>query len=238
LSSVLFASDFHLLPDDEAGLKRFAAFLEFAARSCRDLYLLGDLFDVWIGPKGLWLPGYRPAFAALKQAERQGLRMTLIPGNRDFNLDRETGAQLGLSVGPDSLVVDLFERRALLTHGDAFLTDDRAYQRLKRVLRSRPIRAMARSLPLSASEWLAARLRHRSTRAVARKSAYAMRIVPEAVRALTPGDASLAICGHVHRPERLQMNGVELWTLGAFEDMGWYLEATPAGLTHQRFGTS
>jgi UDP-2,3-diacylglucosamine hydrolase len=238
LNSILLASDFHLLPAQEPGLARFAAFLEYAARSCEDLYLLGDLFDVWIGPKGLELEGYRPAFTALQEARRRGLRMTLIPGNRDFNLDPETGARLGLVVGPDSLVVDLFARRALLTHGDAFLTEDHAYQRLKRVLRSRPLRALARNLPLFVSEKLADRLRRRSVRAVASKSMHSMRIVPEAVRALTPPDTSLAICGHVHRAERHEMNGVELWTLGAFEDMGWYLEATPAGLEHRRFGTS
>ncbi|MFO0982076.1 MAG: UDP-2,3-diacylglucosamine diphosphatase [Planctomycetota bacterium] len=231
---VLFAADFHLLPDDVPELARFAAFLDHAAGATRDLYLLGDVFDVWVGPRALALKGYATAFRALERAATRGLKMTLIPGNRDFNLDAGTGERLGLQVRGETWTIDLFARRTLLTHGDAFLTDDIAYQRMKRVLRSRPLRFLARHLPLSVSERLAARLRARSRRAVTAKHPRTMRLVPEAVRALTPADARVAICGHVHRPQRQVMLGVELWTLGAFED-GWYLEATRDGFCHRQF---
>ncbi|MEW6746726.1 MAG: hypothetical protein AB1486_28630 [Planctomycetota bacterium] len=233
---VLIAGDVHLMPVVDAGLDRFRRFLVHAAHSARELYLLGDLFDFWTGPGSVCLAGYREAAEALRGAADRGLAMTWLPGNRDFNLDSATAQRCGLRVAGECVVADLPSGRTLLTHGDLFLTGDRAYQRMRVLLRSPAMRWLAHSLPAALSASLAVRLRRYSSRAVSRKDPSALRIVPAAVEALLGERARRAVCGHVHQATTLSLSGgCELWTLGAFAEGGWFLRDDGRALRHERF---
>ncbi|MEL6715880.1 MAG: hypothetical protein AAFP86_19025, partial [Planctomycetota bacterium] len=151
-------TDLHLAPLGDARTDRFeldCAAFEGAPR----LIVLGDLFDVWVGPKQARLAGSERVLRALRRLVDAGTAVEVVPGNRDTLLgaafERATGATLWregfvATLGPAG-------RRVAFVHGDALCTLDRGYQRLRRLLRSGPVRWASRRAPL----WFARRIGHR-----------------------------------------------------------------------------
>jgi UDP-2,3-diacylglucosamine hydrolase len=164
------------------------------------LVVLGDLFDVWVGPAQAQTPGAALVLEALRQVGARGARVYVVAGNRDFLLGSDFERRTGARVFPDGFTAVLPNAgRALFLHGDTLCTRDFAYQRLRSVLRSRPVRWIAPRLPLSVGLILARRLRRSSTRALARKAPERRAMQPEA--AITAGQATnaqLVVCGHAH----------------------------------------
>src|SRR5262249_55087546 len=155
----LFASDLHLHGGDPAGVQRALAFVRHAADTGADaLFLLGDVFRAWLGPRSLRDAGLRPVLDALADLAARGARVALLHGNHDFLLDGGLQGALGVQVAPGPLDVVLGGQRVRLMHGDALCTRDLDYQRLHRVLRSWPVRATARALPAAAANALAERI--------------------------------------------------------------------------------
>lgn len=234
-----FAADLHLSAGDGEGLARAAALLEECARRTGRLFLLGDVFDLWISGAELSMPEFAPLFSALRGAAAAGLRIEFLPGNRDFNFTRADGAALGVAVAEgEELDVELAGARLRLLHGDQLLRDDVAYQRMKRVVRSAPLRLLARHLPEAFSHALGRRLRRYSDRAVRAKPTQRMRIVPAAVEERFAAGSRIVLCGHVHRLERLDCGGGrELLVLPPFFESGRFVvlaggslrEADPSG---------
>lgn len=196
----LFVSDIHLCADRPATTRLFLDFLEQRAASAEALYILGDLFEAWLGDDFI-LPEFRPVIAALKKLTGAGVPVYFMHGNRDF-LIGETFAELsGCRLIPDPKVIDLHCRAALLMHGDTLCTDDVAYQEMRGKLRSLTwIRAF---LEKSAEERMAfaRELRERSRTATGAKEDYVMDVNRGTVtRILEKFDISLLIHGHTHRP--------------------------------------
>ena len=183
-AGTLVIGDLHL---DPAGEPRIEEFVEWLRRvRAPRLIVLGDLFEVWVGPAQARLPGAALVLGGLSAWTAGGAGLDVIPGNRDFLLgpvfEQLTGAQLF----PDGYVAALPDSDAslLLLHGDELCTLDHAYQRMKRLLRSGPMRALAKRTPLPVARWAAGRLRSASTRAVARKPAPEKAMQADACRAL------------------------------------------------------
>ena len=151
-----FASDMHLHGGDPAGVQRACRLLEVAAADGADaLFLLGDIFRAWLGPRSLDDPGLAPFLAALRQAVDGGMRVTMVHGNHDFLLGHHAERALGVEVAAEGLDVALGGLRARLLHGDRFCTNDVGYRRLHAVLRAAPVRAALQSLPAAAQRGLA-----------------------------------------------------------------------------------
>lgn len=195
----LCVADLHLDVEDGQALERFLAFLARAAGAPR-LIVLGDLFEYWLGAAHQRTPGGTRLVGALAARARAGGAFDVVPGNRDFLLDagfeRAAGARVlhhgfvGLLPGGG---------RAVFVHGDELATLDLGYQRLRRVLRSRPVRALAPRLPLALSRALARRLRRASARAVAKKPSAEKSLQPAAVEQLLRRHrAATLACGHAH----------------------------------------
>ena len=170
------------------------------------LVVVGDLFDAWVGPAHGRLPAGREATAALRALTDRGVALDVLHGNRDFLLDASFERETGARVHPAGLLgrpVDAAQRAGsawLVLHGDELCTRDRGYQRLKRVLRSAPVRGAAPRLPGPVARWVAARLRRASVRAVAAKPPEAKTQQVGAARAqLDRHGAGLLVCGHAHR---------------------------------------
>lgn len=146
-------------------------FLEFLrrARGAPALLILGDLFDAWIGPAQSELPAAARVLDALRELAQSGCELHVLHGNRDFLLDASFERRTGARVHRDGLIGRSSAGRVLFLHGDELCTRDLGYQRLKRVVRSRPIRALAPRLPRPVALWVARRLRKASVRAVAAK---------------------------------------------------------------------
>lgn len=231
---VWIASDLHLSPAVPERTARFARFLDAATRGAAGLYLLGDLFDYWIGPRHALLPDYREVLAPLARVRAAGFPISIVPGNRDFLLEAG-GAPAALRVLPERARVRLGGVETLLTHGDLLCTDDRSYQRWRRVARSGAIGALARALPAPLARQLGARLRRRSAAAIARKTPAQMDVTPRGIRAAFAPGVEVVVCGHVHRQQMRRIplgdgRAGRLYVLGAWEgDAAPYLEITPAG---------
>lgn len=182
------------------------------------LVILGDLFDYWVGPAQLRLPGAPRILDALAALTKSGAKLDVLFGNRDFLLGRSFAERTGAVLRPEGLVGRLpGGARSLLIHGDQLCTKDVGYQRLRCVLRSRFIQGLAPHLPLWVSERLAKRLRRASTAAIQAKPSEEKSI--QATAALDWSSRSCVqevICGHAHeyRDETLG-NGSRLRVLDA-----------------------
>lgn len=133
--TTLFISDLHLEADRPEIGEQFLAFLDAEAAGADSLYILGDLFEYWIGDDD---PD--PYYAAMKQAiaglTSRGVPVYFMHGNRDFMIGESFAAETGVRILNDPTVVNLHGRQVLLSHGDELCTDDVKYQEVRRVTRS------------------------------------------------------------------------------------------------------
>ena len=206
--TALFASDLHLSLDAPETAEQALRLISTQAASADHLFLLGDLFEMWVGDDGI--DSLSQQFSErLSQLSRAGTRVWLMRGNRDFLIDvplpGKTGPrfseQCGARLLEDPCLIDLQGTPALLTHGDALCTDDRVYQTWRATCRS-PLWQQA-MLARSLDERLAiGRQARQNSEAGKREMAGALADVnQDAVDAmLDAAGADLMIHGHTHRP--------------------------------------
>ena len=128
--ATLFISDLHLDPARPHITRLFGEFLDGEARGADALYILGDLFEAWVGDDD---PSETGAFVArrLKALSDGGVPVSFMHGNRDFLLGEDYARRAGMTILPDPAVVLLHGKPTLLMHGDLLCTDDVAYQRFR-----------------------------------------------------------------------------------------------------------
>jgi UDP-2,3-diacylglucosamine hydrolase len=201
--TVLFISDLHLDGAHPDITRQFLEFLEGEAARARRLYILGDLFEAWIGDDDPD-PDKRAVIAALLKLTRGGVQCYVMHGNRDFLLGRRFCADTGVALIDDGTVIDVFGQRILLMHGDTLCTDDHSYQRLRRIVRNPLVQWILRSLSLPQRQRLAQRMRAGSKahiEAADRATPYIMDVNADAVIAAFRDYAvDCLIHGHTHRP--------------------------------------
>jgi UDP-2,3-diacylglucosamine hydrolase len=201
--TVLFISDLHLDGARPDITRQFLEFLDTEAASAHRLYILGDLFEAWIGDDDPD-PDKRRVIAGLKALTQRGLQCFVMHGNRDFLLGKRFCAETGAALLEDGTVIDVFGRRVLLMHGDTLCTDDHSYQRLRRIVRNPLVQWILRSMSLAQRERLAARMRAGSKahiQAADRASPAIMDVNREAVAAAFRNHGvDCIIHGHTHRP--------------------------------------
>lgn len=196
----LFLSDLHLPPEPSPLRERFLRFLNGPAREAAAVYLLGDLFESWIGDDvGLQL--YAPEVAALAALTARGVAVYFQHGNRDFMVGADFFALTGITPLRDPQLVSLHGHNTLVSHGDVFCTDDRGYQRWRRFSRVRLFQWIFMRLSRARREKIAGGLRSGSDRAKANKAENIMDVNPRAVRsAMAQHGVTRLIHGHTHRP--------------------------------------
>jgi len=123
----LFISDLHLAVEKPDITRRFLNFLQNTATTAEAVYILGDLFDLWIGDDD-FTPPIKKIKKHLKQLTDSGVKVYLLQGNRDFLLGKQFCQQTGITLLDEISVIDLYGIKTLLTHGDLLCTDDVAYQ--------------------------------------------------------------------------------------------------------------
>ncbi|HXJ09981.1 MAG TPA: UDP-2,3-diacylglucosamine diphosphatase [Burkholderiales bacterium] len=229
----LFISDLHLAESRPAANEAFFAFIEGKARSAESLYILGDLFEYWVGDDDLADPFNGVVAGFLRELSRSGVKLGVMQGNRDFLYGPAFGNATGAALLPDPLVLELGGRRALLMHGDTLCTRDTDYQEWRRKVHSEAFQRDFLAKPLAARRELAADAREKSAVAKGAKAMEIMDVDAEAVReALRRHGATLLIHGHTHRPGRheLEVDGrrCERWVLPDWYGAGGYLELAGA----------
>lgn len=201
--TTLFISDLHLDATRPDITEQFLSFLEQEASRAERLYILGDLFEAWIGDDDPD-PDKRRVVAALKNLTASGVRCFVMHGNRDFLLGARFCAQTGTQLIDDGTVVAVNGRKVLLMHGDTLCTDDHAYQRLRRIVRNPVIQWLLRSMTLAQRQRLAARMRAGSKahiEAADKSMPYVMDVSSAAVAsAFRAYEVDCLIHGHTHRP--------------------------------------
>jgi UDP-2,3-diacylglucosamine hydrolase len=232
--TTLFVSDLHLDALDPAAGEQFLGFLRQRAATCDALYILGDLFEAWIGDDDP--DPYRERICeALRGLAVHGVPCYVMHGNRDFLLQQGFEQRSGTNLLPDPVVVDLYGERVLLTHGDALCTADRSYQLLRGVVRNLQWQRRFLHLPLDVRWALAQQARAGSREHTEHTSADIMDVDDEAVHACMRacGVRSL-IHGHTHRPgiHRFELDGqpAQRIVLGAWHGQGSCLSWGPDGV--------
>lgn len=224
VSSAVLVSDVHLSEHTPERLGLLIAFLRSQVRKVERGYILGDLFDFWVGPGQARLTAYRRILAELRSVREAGLPLGFVHGNRDFRVGRNFQRQTGIEVLGDEAVLDSGGRRILITHGDVFCTRDVGHQRFRRLTRSRTLGRLFDHVPLDAELAIGRAARWVSRRTVPRKTPGMLAIVPEAVERVFDEGWDAIVCGHVHRMSVMDFtrDGAtrKLYVLGEWTDSG------------------
>jgi UDP-2,3-diacylglucosamine hydrolase len=234
-SATLLISDLHLDDSRPEIEEQFIAFLKTEARQAKALYILGDLFEVWVGDDDPAVDKQRIQ-SALRELTASGVPCYVMHGNRDFLIGKRFLKYTGCQLLNDPCVVDLYNRRVLLLHGDLLCTDDHAYQRLRRIVRNPIVRFLFRLMTLKQRQKLAAKIRAGSqthiNNTMNSTAAPIMDVNAEAVRnAFKQYDVNLMIHGHTHRPAIHQVNNT--CTRVVLGD--WYEQGSVLRFTEQEF---
>jgi len=229
----LFISDLHLQPQRPHITRAFFHLLRTHARHADALYILGDFFDVWIGDDEN-TPLQIEVAAQLRELVDSGTPVWLMGGNRDFLIGDAYCQRAGIQPLPDPALVTVYGSPVLLMHGDSLCTDDRGYQRYRRLIRSEFIRWLQHYVSLSTRQKIGRLIRGKSAEDNQYKSRQLLDINTDAAQqALLASGASVLIHGHTHRPgcHRLGEGAqpLERIVLGDWDQQGWYLEWSEQG---------
>ena len=156
--TTLFISDLHLDAERTAVTELFGAFMQQEATQADALYILGDLFEAWVGDDD---PSETGAYVAarIREVADAGVPVFFIRGNRDFLLGEAFARRAGMRILPDPAVVMLYGKPVLLMHGDLLCTGDTAYQAFRAQTRNPAWQAQFLSQPLTARLAFAAQAR-------------------------------------------------------------------------------
>ncbi len=207
--AILFISDLHLDSRRPEPLARFHALLAGPARRAEALYILGDLFETWIGDDDD-RPPHPEVLSTLADLAAAGKPVYVMHGNRDFLMSERFERETGCRLLPEATVVDLYGETTLLLHGDTLCTDDLEYQAFRRQVRDPIWQAGFLALPLAERAALAQKAREGSRAAMQDKAEEIMDVTQAAVvAAIQAHGVRQLIHGHTHRPaiHRLALPG-------------------------------
>ncbi|KGP62748.1 UDP-2,3-diacylglucosamine hydrolase [Legionella norrlandica] len=195
----VFISDLHLHPEDKKIQARFDCFINWAQRSVKKVYILGDFFHAWSGDDSI--DGWSQAVAGqINRLSQTGLEIYYMIGNRDFLLGSVFAEQAGWRVLTEPTVIILGSKKVLLVHGDRYCLKDKSHQRFRLLTRNRLFSFVFLKLPLSFRERLVNKVRNISLNNHS-KSLEKMDVVPSAIiQHMSYNGADTLIHGHTHKP--------------------------------------
>lgn len=197
--TVDFISDLHLQTSEPATVAAFQHYLESTPADA--LFILGDLFEVWVGDDALREPGsFEAQGCGLLRAATQRLPVYFMHGNRDFLAGPDFLAACGITGLADPTVLAFGSQRYVLSHGDLLCLDDVDYQRFRLQARSAAWQQQFLTQPLAKRRVQARGIRQESEAKKQSGASYADVDGPAAVAWLQAADAHTLIHGHTHRP--------------------------------------
>ena len=207
--STLFISDLHLDPARPYIVELFTRFVARDARRAEALYILGDLFESWVGDDDD-SPLAHQVVQSLSELNQAGVPVFFMHGNRDFLLGQAYAERAGMTLLNDPTVVEFAGERTLLMHGDTLCTDDVAYQEFRAVVRNPDWQKQFRARSLSERHAFAAQARAESVKHTAGAKPEIMDVNQAAViAAMRKHGVRTLIHGHTHRPatHRFDLDG-------------------------------
>lgn len=225
-----FIADLHLSENRPDISACFLRFLESDAIEAEKLYILGDLFEAWVGDDDD-SPFLKTIADALTKLSQSGTIIYYIHGNRDFLIGKRYAKQASMQLLPEVDTIDLYGRHVVIMHGDTLCTRDVDYQVFRKKSRSWWWQAAIKSLPLFIRKKIAADYRKKSATATATKSQEIMDVTEsEVIVCLQKYQSQLLIHGHTHRPaiHEISANGesAKRIVLGDWYEQGAWLKVT------------
>lgn len=245
MSRALFISDLHLSGERPESGEQFIRFLRHEARDAQALYILGDLFEYWIGDDELEdVPGDplgRQVAQGLRQLSEAGVALYLMHGNRDFLIGKRFCAAAGAQLLEDPSVAELDGERFALLHGDTLCIDDLPYQAWRRICRSTAWQREFLAKPREQRRVAVLGYREQSKAAVRAKAPEIMDANVGAVcDAFRRSGMTRMIHGHTHRPahHRHMVDGkaCERWVLPDWYERAGYLALEGGAARLVQFG--
>jgi UDP-2,3-diacylglucosamine hydrolase len=222
-TSALFVSDTHLSEDSPPGIERFNRFLDTHASKYEYLFILGDLFEYWIGDDANQFNSVKIALQKLKT------KIYFIHGNRDFLIGSDFLDKTNITLLDDFTLIQLGNQKAVILHGDTLCIDDKEYQEFRSKVRLESWKKDFLNKKIHTRLEICKDLRRKSYEAQINKSELLMDVNENEVKKLFK-DLSfppIMIHGHTHRPKRhkylLDNNKCERWVLNDWYDSGSYL---------------
>ena len=200
VSDCLFISDLHLAPERPQIIQLYLRFLQEKARHARQLYILGDFVEYWLGDDDP-APGLQDVFDTMHQLSSSGLHIYMMHGNRDFLIGEQLAQRCGFELLDDPSIIHVKDKPVLLLHGDTLCTDDVEYQKLRLMLRNPAWQQAFLAKPIAERTAMAQALREKSKVETAAKAADIMDVnEDEVAQAFRDHQCRLMIHGHTHRP--------------------------------------
>ncbi len=156
---IFFISDLHLSPRSPGATQLFLSFLAGQARQASELFILGDLFETWIGDDDIVDPCHAEIVAALRSASDAGLHISIMHGNRDFLLGADFCLASGVRLVEDPYILSTAEWQFVLSHGDALCQDDTAYMKFRAQVRDPAWQTALLAKPLAERREIGAHMR-------------------------------------------------------------------------------
>lgn len=232
----LFISDLHLSAERPATVKWLFDFLKGTAARAEALYVLGDLFEYWIGDDDLSDPFNASIVDALGALSRQGIAVNLMQGNRDVLLGEEFASRCGGRLMEDPTLLDLYGTRTLVMHGDTLCTDDVEYMKWRAKARNPAFQATFLGQSIPERKRLILGMRQKSEEHKLGQAPAIMDVAaPTVEQILREFGYPRLIHGHTHRParhlHRIDGHDCERWVLNAWYERGGYLRCDASGCT-------
>jgi UDP-2,3-diacylglucosamine hydrolase len=230
----LFVSDLHLAADRPHINQQFFAFVRDTAPTAEALYILGDLFEYWIGDDDHDEPLNDAVASALAALVKRGTPVHMMHGNRDILVGAPYVSRCGATLIADPTVVDLYGTRTLLMHGDTLCSDDLEYQKFRLYAHDADNQRKFLAQPLSARREQMLGMRAQSEQVKKAKTSDIMDVTPATVdAALRAHGYPRLIHGHTHRPalhtHRVDGHTCERWVLADWYQRGSYLRCDASG---------
>ena len=228
-----FIADLHLTEERPDITALFLHFIANEASQADALYILGDLFEVWIGDD-LDSPLHRQIATALSALSAKGVPVYFIHGNRDFLVGKRYAKRASMQLLDEHTVVELYGTPCLIMHGDTLCTMDLGYQEFRKKSRRKWWQCMMLSLPLWYRKRYAAKVRRISKEMQKEKSMEIMDVTPEEVLAqMSAYRVHTLIHGHTHRPNihhfELQGTAAKRMVVGDWYTQGSMLKVSAGG---------
>lgn len=227
---IYFISDLHLSESHPELTELFLRFMREKAPQARSVYILGDLFDFWIGDDEQSELTHTVA-QAIQSVVQHGVECFFVHGNRDFLIGKQFAAQSGMKLLPEYAVVDLYGSSALICHGDTLCIDDARYQKFRKIVHQKWLQRLFLSLPLALRLKIARKIRRTSKQGKQYKAAEIMDVQPQFTADIVHQyHTPLLIHGHTHREHIHQEDGFTRIVLGDWKpDYASILEVDEQG---------
>ena len=230
-----FISDLHLSEKHPELTQAFFKFLNESKEACTHLFILGDLFETWIGDDDN-SSLHSEIKTALKSFTTNGPETFFIHGNRDFLVGEVFAKETGVTILPDPYTLEINGQKVILSHGDFLCTDDKDYIEFRNQVRDQNWQNSFLKKSLNERKQIAASLRVDSKEATAKKSDAITDVNKETVEDfINKHQPLLFIHGHTHRPNVHDVGQSKRIVLGDWGDYGWLLSINGQEFNLEKF---